>query len=81
MVRQNTRKLIINPTPTYHSSSDETSYIPVKFLRNTEKTGGKLRPQDKGSTRLQEQSLMNNIYFGGIHYDIHLDGKLDYTIS
>ena len=26
-------------------------------------------------------SLMNNSYFGNIHYDIHLDMKLDYTIS
>ena len=24
---------------------------------------------------------MNNLYFGAIHYDIHLDMKLDYTIS
>ena len=24
---------------------------------------------------------MNNTYFGNIHYDIHLDMKLDYTIS
>ena len=29
----------------------------------------------KSSTRLQELSLMNNIYFGSIHYDIHLIGK------
>ena len=32
-------------------------------------------------TRLQELSLMNNIYFGATHYDTHLDVKLDYTIS
>ena len=24
---------------------------------------------------------MNNTYFGAIHYDIHLDMKLDYTTS
>ena len=24
---------------------------------------------------------MNRTYFGAIHYDIHLDMKLDYTIS
>ena len=24
---------------------------------------------------------MNNTYFGAIHYDLHLDIKLDYTIS
>ena len=41
----------------------------------------KLKPQDKDSTRLQELSLMNNTHFGAIRYDIHLDMKLDYTIS
>ena len=35
----------------------------------------------KKSTRLQELSLRNSTYFGNIHYDIHLDMKLDYTIS
>ena len=43
--------------------------------------GGKLKPQDKDSTRLQEVSLMKNTYFGAFHYDIHLDMKLHYTIS
>ena len=43
--------------------------------------GGKLKPQDADSTRLQDLSLMNRAYFGAIHYDIHLDMKLDYTIS
>ena len=41
----------------------------------------KLKPYNSRSTRLQELSLMNNTYFGSIHYDIHLDMKLDYTIS
>ena len=41
----------------------------------------KTRPEDKSSTRLQELSLMNNTYFGAIHYDILLDMKLIYTIS
>ena len=63
-----------------NSKSDKNSYIPVTVLKNTGRTGGKLRPQDKISTRLQELSLINNIYFGAIHYDIHLDMKLDYTI-
>ena len=42
---------------------------------------GKLRPQDKGSTRLQELSLMSHTYFGAVHYDIDLDMKLDNTIG
>ena len=37
--------------------------------------------KSKGSTRLQKLSLMNNTYFGAIHYDIHLDMKLGYTMS
>ena len=75
-----TGKLIINPYPTYHNKGDENSYIPVKFMKSKERPGGKLRPQDKSSTRLQELSLMNNTYFGAIHYDIYLDMKLDYRI-
>ena len=79
---KNTGKQIDNPNPTHHySNSDENSYIPVKFLKNTGRTGGKLRPQDKSSTRLQELSLMNNTYFDAIQRDIHLDMKLDYAIS
>ena len=53
----------------------------VKFQKKTGRAGGKLKPQDTDSTRLQELSLMNNTHFGAIHYDIHLDMKLNYTIS
>ena len=42
---------------------------------------GKLRPEDKDSTYLHEFSFMNNTYFCVIHCVIHLDMKLDYTIS
>ena len=35
----------------------------------------------KDSTRLKKLSIMNNTHFGAFHYDIHLDMKLDYTIS
>ena len=56
-------------------------YVSVKFQKNAGRTGGKLKPQDTESTRLQELSIMNNTYFGAIHYDIHLDMKIDYTIS
>ena len=58
-----------------------TSYIPVNFQKSTGQPGGKLKPHYSRSTRLQELSLMNNTYFGNIHYNIHLDMKLDYTIS
>ena len=57
------------------------THVSVKFQKNTGKIGGKLKPQDKESTRLQQLSLMNNTHFGAIHYDIHLDMKLDYTIT
>ena len=65
----------------YHNKNEEKSYIPVTFLKNTGNTGGKLYLQKKGSTRLQELSLMNITYFGTIYYDIHVDIKLDYTVS
>ena len=76
-----TGKLIINPNPTYHSSNDENSYIPVTSSENIENNGGKLRALVKSSTCLRELSLMNNNYFGAKHYDIHLDMKVDYTTS
>ena len=62
-------------------TTDENSYVPVKFQKNTGRIGEKLRTQDTDSIRLQEPSLMNNTHFGAIHYDIHLDMKLYYTIS
>ena len=49
---------------TSRSYTDENSYVLVKFQKNTGRTGGKLKPQDTESTRLQELSLMNNTYFG-----------------
>ena len=48
-------------------------------MRNAGNTGGKLHTEDKDSTRLQELSLKNNTYFGGVHYDVHLDIKMSYT--
>ena len=77
----NTKKVKKNPHATHHTTNDENSYIPVNLLKNTGNIGGKTKPEDKDSTRLQELSLMNNTYFGAIHYDIHLDMKLDYTMS
>ena len=76
-----TEKLKFNPIPKYNSYSDENSYKPVKFLKNTGNTGGNFRPLDEGGTRLQELSLMNNTFFGATHYDTHLDMKLDCKIG
>ena len=67
----NAGKLIIHQMATFHSYTDENSYVSVKFQINAGRTGGKLKPQETESTRLQELSLMNSTYFG-IHYDIHL---------
>ena len=55
-----TGKLLGSPYPTYHNKNDKKSFIPVTFLKNTVNTGGRLQPQDKSSSRLQELSLMNN---------------------
>ena len=76
-----TGKIKVDPYATSHPLNEGTSYIPVNFQKNTGQPGGHLKPQDDQSTRLQELSLMNSTYFGNIHYDIHLDMKLDYTIS
>ena len=75
-----TGKLNEQPMATYHSTTDKKSYVPVHFLKHTGRIVGQLKPQDKNSTRLQELSL-NNTHFGAIHYNIHLDMKLDYKIS
>ena len=76
-----TGHLIVDPMATSHSLTDGNPYVSVKFHKNIERIGGKLKPQDADGTRLQELSLMNRTYFGAIHYDILLDMKLDYTIS
>ena len=73
----NTEKLIIHERTLSRSTIDKN--VPVQFQKNTGRIGGKLKPQDKDSTRLKELSLRNNIHFCAIHYDIHLDMKLDYT--
>ena len=77
----NTGHLIVSPVATFHSLTDGYPYVSVKFQKNFGRIGGQLKPQDADSTRLQELSLMNRKYFGATHYDIHLDMKLDYTIS
>ena len=76
-----TGKIKIDPYATGHPLHEGTSYIPVNFQKSNGQPGGKLKPHDTRSTRLQELSLKNNTYFGNIHYDIHLDMKLDYMIS
>ena len=53
----------------------------MNLIKSAGNPGGKIKPYDSESTRLQELSLMNNTYFGAINFYIHLDMKLDYTIS
>ena len=65
-----------DPYATSHPINEGISYIPVNFQKSTRQPGGKLKPHDSKSTRLQELSLMNST-----HYDIHSDMKLDYTIN
>ena len=75
-----TGKIKFESYATSHTINEGTSYVPVNFYKSNGQPVGKLTPFDSKSTRLQELSLMNNTYFGNIHYDIHLDMKLDYTI-
>ena len=58
----NVSKLIMHRMATSHSYTDENSYVSVKFQKNAGRTGGKFKPQDTESTRLQELSLMNNTF-------------------
>ena len=74
-------KIKFDPYAPSHPLNEGASYIPVNFQKSTGQPGGKLKPHDSRSTRLQELSLMNSTYFGNIHYYIHLNMKLDYTIS
>ena len=76
-----TGKIKFDPHAKIHPINEGTSYDPVNFYKSTGQPVGKLKPYDSKSTRLQELSLMNSTYFGNIHYDIHLDMKLDYLIS
>ena len=76
-----TGKIKFEPYATSHPINEGTSYVPVNFYKSKGHPGGKLKPYDSKSTRLQELSLMNSTYFGNIHNDIHLDMKLDYIIS
>ena len=79
----NTGNLIVHSMATSHSFTDENTQekLQKKFQKNTGQIGGKLKPQDPESTQLQELSPMNSTHFDAIHYDIHLEIKLDYTIS
>ena len=52
-----TGKLINNSSQPYRNRKDKTLYIPVIFPKNAENPGGKLRSEEKDSTRLQELSL------------------------
>ena len=76
-----TGKINYDPYAAHHPINEDTSYIPVNLLKNAGNPGEKLKPYDSESTRLQELSLLNSTHFGAIHYDIHLNMKLDYTIS
>ena len=76
-----TAKTKIDPYATSHPINEGTPYVPVNLIKNAGNPRGKLKPYDSRSTCLQELSLMNNTYFGAIHYDILFDMKLDYTIS
>ena len=76
-----TGKIKFKAYATSHPINEGTSYVPVNFLKSIGQPGGKPKPYDSKSTRLQELSLMISTYFGNIHYDIHIDMKLDYIIS
>ena len=69
------------PQVTLLTKEHHTSQLTFGRGKSKGQPGGKLKPYDSKSTRLQELSLKNSTYFSNNHYDIHLDMKLDYTIS
>ena len=75
-----TGKIKVNPPATVIYKNDGKPYTPVNFRKYNYHPGRKLTPIDSKNTRLQELSLMNTTHFGNIHYDLHLDMKLDYTV-
>ena len=74
-------KIKINPHAIARHKNEGKPHNLLNFRKYNGQPGGKLTPIDNKSTRLQELSLMNTTNFGNIHYDIHLDMKLDYAIS
>ena len=58
-----TGHVIVNPMATSHSLTDRNPYVSVKFQKNIGQIGGKLKPQDTDSTRLQELSLMKRTFW------------------
>ena len=58
----NTGHLIVSPIATSLSLTDGNPYVSVKFQKNLGRIGGKLKPQDADSTRLQELSLTNRTW-------------------
>ena len=52
-----TGKIKFDLYATSHPINEGTSYLPVNFQKSTGQPGGKLKPHDSKSTRLQELSL------------------------
>ena len=76
-----TDKLIHDMHEPIRNREDKKPHISVTFQKKNGNFGGKIRPENTDSTRLEEISLMIITYFGVIQYYIHLDMKLNYTIS
>ena len=77
----NTGKLKLHQMATSHSTTDENSYVPLKFKKKYRTNRWKTKTTRHRQYTLTRTIIMNNTHFGAIHYDIHLDMKLDYTIS
>ena len=52
-----TGKIKFDPYATIHPINEGTPYVPVNLFKNTGNPGGKLKPYDSKSTRLQELYL------------------------
>ena len=69
---------------TSHSATDENSYVPVKFQKNTGRIRGKLRPQDRqytltGTITNEPHSFWRNPLWHTLRHEIKLHNKQNFS--
>ena len=57
-----TGKIKFDTYATSHPINEGTSYVPVNFYKSDGQPGGKLKPYNSRSTRLQELSLKHLLW-------------------
>ena len=76
-----TGKLPSNPYPTYHNKNDKKNVCPSIISEKHRNYWWKTSLTRQEQYTFTRSNTHEQYLFGAIHYDIHLDMKLDYTIS